>query len=132
MIWTLDTCGFSNQENCQLEMTSEFQFIRFVRRCPTHEAANSEFNDVVDENKRGPGNTLYEITRNAPPGLVDTLPDGSKQFKGDVNTSWAWEGKPPNRVLKVSLKGSEVSQTVKNAIATKLNNRFGAGKVELD
>ena len=66
MIWTTDTCGFGQHENCSMEVDSEFNFIRFVRKCPVH--SNNSFSEILAENGRGPSNSLDEIIRNAPAG----------------------------------------------------------------
>jgi hypothetical protein len=124
MIWTLDTCGFDDtNQNCQFEMTNNFEFVRAIRKCPAH--ANQEFNNVYEENKRGPGNALGELINRVPASMIDTLPDGSKDFKKGVNVSWAWSGQPPNRVLTITVSGATLTPTQKNAINTALSNRFG-------
>jgi hypothetical protein len=130
LIWTLDTCGFDDtNQNCQFEMTDKFEFIRAIRKCPAHQ--NQEFNNVYEENRRGPGNALGELLNRVPPTMIDTLPDGSKDFKKDINVSWSWSGQPPNRVLTITVTGTTLNATQRTAITTALNNRFGAGKVVL-
>ena len=134
MLWTLDTCGFDTSQNCQVEVDSNFNFIRFLRRCPDHEpkiaADQSGFDAIRDENARGSSNALDHIIKNAPAAFVDTLPDGSKQLKAGINVTWARSGTIPNRILTVTITGITLTQQQRNTITAFLDNRFN-GKVVL-
>ena len=119
--WSLDSCP------CIIEVDSNFNFVSFINRCPDHN--NTSFGDIRNENIRGPSNTMWEILQNAPSGAVDTLPDGSKQFKGGINASWSWSGTAPNRLLTITITGITLTAQQKSAIKNKLDTRFGIDNV---
>lgn len=133
VLWTLDTCGFDIiTDNCQIEYDSDLSFIRYVRKCPAHANIPSDatgFNQVAEENRRGPGNTFWTMLQNAPTSLFDVQNDGTRTFKRGINVSWSWTGTTPNRVLNITISGITLTTNQQNNIRNAVDNRFGAGKV---
>ena len=115
MTWTLDTCGFDTKENCQVELDNPWIFVRFLRKCPAHKDIPDTveaFNQLHDENKRGPSNTIDEVKKNI----------------GEKDIRWKWTGKFPNRVLSVDLP-EDLTTSQRDNVKGALNKRLGSGKV---
>src|SRR5215212_113781 len=102
-------------------------------KCPFHtnQATHSAvYNTVVNENQRK--NIGFQTALdNGPTSLFDLQADGSRTLKNNITYSWTWSGTAPNRLLTVTFTGITLTNAQKNAIQTKLNTIFGAGKVIL-
>jgi len=139
MIWTLDSCSPNPANNCQVEVDNNFNFIRFIRKCPLHVGLSDDaagFSVLwnpqnTGENQRGPNNTLAEILDKGPTALYDIATDGTRTFKRGITVDWAWSGTEPNRVLTITVIGITLTTNQRNTVTTFLNNRFGVGKVVL-
>jgi hypothetical protein len=133
--WQPDTCG------CILEYTWDDTLPEDTRThtpvtskpCSIHaNQANTTtvFNTVVDENQRK--NLGFQIVLdNGPTTIFDQQADGSRTLKNGITYTWAWTGTAPNRTIVVTLSGISLTQAQKNAIQTKLNAKFGTGKITL-
>ena len=87
------------------------------------------FNTVLEENPRK-NKSVKEILDNAPAGMYDIDPDsGTRIFKKGITVDFQWTGVAPNRSLELVVKGITLTTQIKNAIQTKLDNKFGVGRV---
>lgn len=64
---------------------------------------------------------------------LQTNEDGSQArvLKAGIEYAWAWVGVGNSRILRVEIKGVNLSKTKKDALRSWCDNRFGAGKVEI-
>jgi hypothetical protein len=94
----------------------------------THSAA---FNSVIDENtKKNQG--LQTALDNGPTSLFDVQTDGvTRILKNSITYSWTFSGTAPNRVITISFTGISFTNAQRNAIQSKLDTKFGSGKVVL-
>jgi hypothetical protein len=125
--WQPDTC------ECIIEYNDDGTLSTVVKACDAHNGDTQDniFKNVKEENPRK-NNSLKEILDNAPPALFELDPDsGARVFKKGINVDFSWTGAKPNRTLTLTVSGITLTPTQINAVQTKLNNRFGAGKVTL-
>ena len=99
----------------------------------TNEKAISKgiWNSVDEENKRK-NRAIDEIVQRAPDIYVDIAPDGTRTLKQGINIDFQWSGSAPNRIIKMIVKGVKLPQNHFDALQTRLNTRFGVGKVILE
>ena len=132
--WSPDTCA------CQLEYTWDstdsetsrtHTFLNYINRCPAHPSLSTDtqrYNAVSEENLRK--NDSFGIAlNNGPAILFDTQVDGTRSLKNGITFSWTWSGTAPNRLLTITYTGISLTTNQRNAIQTKLDNKFGIGKV---
>jgi hypothetical protein len=125
--WSPDTC------ECIIEYEADGNLTRVIKACDAHKGDTEQtiFQNLKEENPRK-NNALKEILDNAPPGLFDVdAESGSRVFKQGINLDFAWSGVKPNRILTLTVKGITLTANQLNAVQTKLNNKFGPGKVTL-
>jgi len=136
--WSPDTCG------CILEYSWDDSVpdnsrvhtpTTIVNKCPAHSAiadTNTHFNVIIEENPRK-NFALDEILQNAPStSWFDIDPaSGSRVFKNNITANWSWSGTAPNRVLTLTFTGITLTTAQRNTLQTRLNNRFGTGKITL-
>lgn len=67
----------------------------------------------------------------APDQYVDIAVDGTRTLKEGITIDFEWTGSAPNRVIRMIIKGVTLTQTQFNTLQTRLDNRFGVGKVIL-
>lgn len=134
--WRPDTC------DCVIEytwddaltpdqVTHTLDTIR--RRCAAHVNLPSDtdvYNTVREENPRK--NITHQLLLdNAPNTVYDVNADGTRQFKRGIVASWTWSGTAPNRLMTITVTGVTLTTNQKNAIQTKLNERFGISNVTI-
>jgi hypothetical protein len=136
--WSPDTC------NCTLEYTWDDAVpedqrthtpANIVRRCSAHTPladTNSVFNTIMEENPRK-NRSFDEILQNAPnTNWFDIdAESGQRVFKKNIILNWNWTGTAPNRVLTLTFSGITLTTAQRNTLQTRLNTRFGSGKVIL-
>ncbi len=125
--WQPDTC------ECIIEYNDDLSLSKVVHACDAHQGDTEDkiFQNVKEENPRK-NHSLKEILDNAPPGLFEVDPEsGSRVFKKGVNVDFSWSGVKPNRTLTLTVSGITLTPTQINAVQSKLNNKFGSGKVTL-
>jgi hypothetical protein len=123
--WQPDTC------ECIIEYNDDGTLSKVVKACDAHDGDDEEtvFQTVKEENPRK-NKSIKEILDNAPPGLFDIDPDsGTRVFKKGIDVDFSWSGQKPNRTLSLKVKGTSLTPTQINAIQSKINNKFGGGKV---
>jgi hypothetical protein len=104
-----------------------------INRCAAHQNIQSTVtasNTVLSENQNK-NFGLDEILQNAPNTNwfdIDAQ-TGSRVFKKNIILNWTWSGTPPNRVLTLNFTGVSLTAQQKNTLQTRLNNRFGTGKI---
>jgi|SRR5215212_1109860 len=105
-----------------------------INKCPAHSLLSNTdtHNTVFDENPRK-NLSLDEILQNAPStNWFDIDPvSGVRVFKSNITGNWTWSGTAPNRVITITFTGITLTTTQRNTLQTRLNNRFGTGKVIL-
>jgi hypothetical protein len=57
--------------------------------------------------------------------------NGSRTFKKGITATWSWSGTAPNRLMTITVTGIVLTTNQKNAIQTKLNERFGINNVTI-
>lgn len=122
--WSPDTC------QCVIEYNADLSLSRVVNACAAHQGGTEStvFNTVLEENPRK-NRSLKEILDNAPASMIDTDGEGTRTFKNGITVDFDWSGVAPDRTLTLTVKGITLTTPQKNAIQTKLDTRFGAGKV---
>lgn len=88
------------------------------------------WNTIKEENPRK-NITTQLILDNSPNTVYDLNADGSRIFKKGINVSWSWSGTAPNRLMTITVTGIVLTTNQKNAIQTKLNERFGINNVSI-
>ena len=135
--WSPDTC------ECILEYTwddsvPEDQRVHtptsIVNKCSEHSGlSDSNTHDAVKEENPRKNLSLDEILQNAPNTNwfdIDAA-TGSRVFKKNITINWVWSGTAPNRVLTLTFTGISLTTAQRNTLQTRLNNRFGIGKITL-
>ncbi len=134
--WSPDTCSCVLQyswDDTEPEDTRTHTPTNIVQRCSAHASlsdTNTVFNTVMDENPRK-NLSLDEILQNAPSTAwydIDAE-SGSRVFKKGITINWTWSGTAPNRNLTLTFTGVTLTTQQRNTLQTRLNNRFGNGKV---
>lgn len=134
--WSPDTC------KCILEYTWDDSISEssrthtmsaIVQRCSAHTILANDitvYNTVTEENPRK-NISLDEILQNAPnTNWYDLDPDsGVRVFKKNIIINWTWSGTAPNRVLTLTFTGITITTAQKNTLQSRLDTRFGTGKV---
>jgi hypothetical protein len=132
--WRPDTC------DCVIEYTwddtlSPDQVTHTLdtvrRKCSFHENMPSDtdvWNCIKEENPRK-NITNQLILDNSPNSVFDVNEDGTRIFKKGIEASWSWTGVAPNRLMTITVTGIVLTTNQKNAIQTKLNERFGINNV---
>lgn len=134
--WRPDTC------NCVIEYTwddalTPDQVIHTLdtikRRCIDHAhlVTDTEVYNVVKEENPRKNITQQLLLDNAPNTVYDVNTDGTRQFKKGIVASWSWSGLAPNRLMTITVTGVTLTTNQKNAIQTKLNERFGISNVTI-
>lgn len=136
--WSPDTCSCiidyqwdDTLPNDQITLTP----VNIVQRCTAHESlqdTNSVYDAVNEENPRK-NKALDEILQNAPSNTWYDIDANSGQriFKNNIGINWSWSGTAPNRTITLTFSGVTLTNQQKNTLQTRLNNRFGNGKVIL-
>jgi hypothetical protein len=123
--WSPDTC------ECVIEYNDDGTLSTVVNACPAHQGDNEQtiFENVKEENPRK-NKSLKEILDNAPTGMFELDPEsGTRIFKKGITVDFGWTGTKPNRILTLTVKGTTLTPTQINAVQSKLNTKFGVGKV---
>jgi hypothetical protein len=136
--WKPDTCDCIIEQGIDdsLPEGSQVLFgVNSIFKCVAHQnlaTPTAHFNAVNDENPRK-NHSLDEILQNAPStNWYDIDPvSGSRSFKNGVTVNLNWSGTAPNRVLTLTFTGITLTGAQRNTLQTRLNNRFGTGKVVL-
>ncbi len=106
---------------------------RVVRRCPDHQNLANDitvWNTIREENPRK-NITNQLLLDNAPSSVYDIQSDGSRAFKKGITATWSWSGVAPNRLMTITVTGITLTTNQKNAIQTKLDQRFGISNVTI-
>ena len=126
--WTLDSCG------CQVvlhkansdPLDDTWICDQVLRICPIHinEPTNQDLlQALLSENRRRQG-VRKVLLDNAPAQMILTNPDGSITFRDNILLTWEWSGVRPDRTLTVTLTGHTLTTNQKNAVQTKINQRY--------
>ena len=126
--WSPDTC------DCIIEYNPDVSLSKLLKVCELHQTEETEsivFNTILEENPRK-NRSLKEILDNAPPSIFDLDPEsGTRVFKKGITVDFDWSGLGVNRSLILRVKGITLTPNQMTAMQTKLDNKFGAGKVTL-
>lgn len=125
--WSPDTC------ECVIEYNNDLSLSRVVNACAAHQGGTEStvFNTVLEENPRK-NRSLKEILDNAPASVFDVDADsGTRVFKKGISVDFGWSGVAPDRHLTLTVKGITLTANQITALQTKLDTRFGTGKVTL-
>ena len=123
--WSPDTC------ECIIEYNPDGNLTKLVQACDAHKGGteNTVYQALLEENPRR-NKAVKEIIDNAPPAMFDIDADsGIRVFKRGISIDFEWSGTAPNRTLKLIVKGISLTANQLNAVQSKLDNKFGAGKV---
>lgn len=130
--WRPDTCEcVINQQYDDAANPIVLSIHSVISRCSQHTNLTNDvdlYNVVNDENPRK-NYALGHILDNAPTSFFDINEDGSRTFKKGITASWNYTGEVGNRVLTITVTGITLTTNQKNAIQTKLNERFGISNV---
>jgi hypothetical protein len=137
-IWKPDTCDCIIEQGVDDSLPEGSQVVFGVNsifKCAAHQnlaTATTHFNAINDENPRK-NFTLDEILQNAPnTSWYDVDPvTQTRTFKNGITVNLTWSGTAPNRVLTLTFTGISLTGAQRNTLQTRLNNRFGTGKVVL-
>jgi hypothetical protein len=136
--WSPDTCDCIIEQGIDDSLPENEQTlfgVNVIRRCTAHQNfidPTSHFNVVNEENPRK-NKAIDELIQNAPStNWYDIDPvTGSRTFKNGITVNLSWSGIAPNRVLTITFTGITLTGAQRNSLQTRLNNRFGTGKVVL-
>lgn len=133
--WTLDTCSCIvdiSFDDTQPPDTRAHNLSNYVRRCSFHNVQANDtdrYNSITEENPRK-NNARQHIIDNAPVAFVDTnATTGLKTLKPGLSIDFSVAGTPPNRIFTMIFRGVTLTQAQINNVQTKLDSRFGAGRV---
>ena len=133
--WRPDTCDCIIEyswDDTQSEDTRTHNLSKIVKSCSIH-AGNPDttiWNTVMEENPRK-NKAIDEIVQRAPDQFVDIAQDGTRTLKQGITIDFEWTGSPPNRLIRMIIKGVTLTQTQFNNLQTRLDTRFSPGKVTL-
>lgn len=133
-IWRPDTCG------CVIEELHDpsnpafgVQFSAVINKCPAHATvADADVWGVVyanpdGENKRK--NLLHKaLLETSSLNLSVLAADGTFQWKPGTTFNWSYNA---NRVLEVSISGTNLTTAQRNTVNNFCTTQFGANKVVL-
>ena len=134
--WSPDTC------QCVIEYTWDdsiaqdqrvHTYSKHVNICNIHASQgqnNTAFATVNDENTKKMI-ALQDLIDNFPAQLSSTGAAGG-QLKPNLTFVYSISGTPPNRTWRFNFIGLSLTQGQINSIQTRLDTRFGVGKVTLD
>lgn len=135
--WTPDTCSCIIEytwDDSIAETSRVHNLDKVVTRCPEHQLQGGNdtvtWNTINEENPRK-NRAIDEIILRAPDVYIDIAADGTRALKPNITIDFEWTGIPPNRVIRMIVKGVTLPQNHFDALQTRLNTRFGAGKVIL-
>jgi hypothetical protein len=134
--WDVDTCDCSlayEYDDDSTEPSPQLTLIRIDNVCPAHQGLNTTtlFDTVRDESPRL-GYSLREILDNGPTGIFEIDPEsGQRVFKKGITVFFSWSGVAPNRLLTLTVTGTTLTTQQRTNLQTRLDNKFGAGKVAL-
>lgn len=103
----------------------------YIRKCSVHASQANDttrWNTVMEENPRK-NIGIQLIIDNAPAQFVDTDAQGNKTLKAGLSLDFTVAGTAPNRIFTLIFRGTTLTQTQIDAMQTRLDTRFGAGKV---
>jgi hypothetical protein len=132
---TLDTCSCRviYEWDSSLPSNQITHTVISFEKCPVHAGIAGSNQDVYDNvvckenSKKNIG--VDTLLQNAPSTLFDLNVDGNRIFKKGIEALWTFTGTAPNRLLTISVIGITLTQNQKNAIQTKLNEKFGISNV---
>ena len=138
--WKPDTCGCLVEE-----IYSGSEIVgggRVLEKCPVHQSvADADLYGVLYSNVDGENKRKNQILRIllGYEGLDFGLQEMKKQdgkdagfgLKDGIEYAWSFDGVGSNRVLRVEVKGSNLTQTQKDSIKVLCDTKFGSGKVEI-
>ena len=130
--WRPDTCECVINQQYDDQADPIVLTVHSVQnRCSQHSSLtnNTDLYDVVNEENPRRNFAFGHILDNAPTPMYDLQEDGSRTFKKGITVDWAYTGTIPNRVLTITVTGITLTTNQKNAIQTKLNERFGINNV---
>ena len=134
--WSPDTC------QCVIEYTWDdsvaqdqraHNYSKHVNLCPIHATqgqTNTAFITVNDENTKKMI-ALQDLIDNFPAQLSSTGSAGG-QLKSNLTFVYSISGTPPNRTWRFNFLGLSFTQPQLNSIQSRLDTRFGTGKVIYD
>lgn len=132
--WSPDTCGCIIEyswDDSVPQNSRTHSLANYVRRCSVHAVQaddGTRYNTINEENPRK--NIAHQlIVDNAPAAFVDVDANGNKSLKPEYSISFTATGTPPNRVFTLTFSGATLTQAQINNVQTRLDNRFGTGKV---
>jgi hypothetical protein len=136
--WSPDTC---DTPPCIIEYTWDdtvnqnqrtHTVSKVLNKCTAHSAiadSTQHYNVLTEENPRK-NNGLQLVIDNAPLAFVNVDPvSGVKTLKDGLNLSFTVAGTQPNRVFTLIFTGTTLTQAQKDGVQSRLDTRFGAGKV---
>jgi|SRR5690242_20598371 hypothetical protein len=133
--WEPDTCDCVILQNFDYAIDTENpQSISFQRICSLHQGIAdhpTRYDTILNKENRPRMQALLELLLNAPTTVTDTLSDGSKKLKDGIEVHFSFTGTVPNRLITLTLTGVTLTANQKTAFQTRLDNRFGAGKITL-
>lgn len=103
------------------------------RRCIDHQhlATDTDVYNVLKEENPRKNIAQQLLIDNAPTSIFDLNEDGVRVFKKGIVAQWSWSGLAPNRLMTISVTGVSLTTNQKNAIQTKLSERFGLNNVTI-
>jgi hypothetical protein len=132
--WSPDSCQciIEYQWDDSVPSTSRTHTLaNYIRKCSAHATQandSTRWNTVLEENPRK--NIAYQlIVDNAPLQFVDTDANGIKTLKAGLSINFTVSGTVPNRVFTMTFSGTTLTQAQIDNVQSKLDTRFGAGKV---
>ena len=133
--WTPDTCSCIFEytwDDTEPQDSRTHNLKQVVQACAEHQGGTEStvWNTVSEENPRK-NKAIAEIIERAPDIYVDVAQDGTRTLKPGITIDFEWSGIAPNRVIRMIVKGVTLPQNHFDALQTRLNNRFGAGKAIL-
>lgn len=132
-VWSPDTC------KCTIEFTWDdtvdpslrtHNFSRYITKCADHSilADLSGNSCVIDENTRK-NFARQLIIDNAPVSFVNIDASGNRSLPVGESISFTVSGTAPNRVFGMIFAGATLTSGQISNVQTKLDTRFGSGKV---
>lgn len=133
--WSPDTCGCVHNYSWDDSVPQDQRVHTHVSSdvlCSFHQGladAKTAYDTVIEENTRK-NISLQHLIDNFPAQLSDTGAAGGN-LKAGLTFNYSISGTAPNRVFTISFTGITLTAAQRTNIQSKLDTRFGAGKVIL-
>lgn len=138
--WTLDTCGCAVEYTWDDNLSNPLrthEHSKSVLKCTAHAALDGQkhYDTIRTENitkNRALTLALTSFPTKLGKSVADELGSESIVLKDEVNYDYSFSGVAPNRTLRVSFTGANLTAAEKSSFQSSADAEFGTDKVAVD